>query len=91
MNTKLQPRWLGPFAVVEADEINIKYRQGKKVKAAHLNRIKSAKEKVNDDEFPDRMDEEIMQEFALAPKKKKNANPRNPWQSGERIKFPLMQ
>ena len=70
VNPKLQPSWLGPFVVVEADEVNVKYRQGKKVKAAHLNRVKSAKEKVNDDEFPDRFEEEIMQEFALAAKKK---------------------
>ena len=56
--------------VVEADEVNVKYRKGKKVKAAHLNRVKSAKEKVNDDEFPDRFEEEIMQEFALAAKRR---------------------
>ena len=31
---------------------------GKNIKAAHLNRVKSAKEKVNDDEFLDRMDED---------------------------------
>ena len=42
VNPKLQPSWLGPFEVIERDEVNVKYQQGKKVKAAHLNRVKTA-------------------------------------------------
>ena len=58
------------------DEVNVKYGQEKIVKAAHLKRVKSAKEKVNDDKFPNRIDEEIMQEFALAASKKNRKSKR---------------
>ena len=41
-NPKLQPLFLGPFKVLEVNDSNIRYKQGKKEKLIHLNHVKKA-------------------------------------------------
>ena len=42
-NPKLQPNWTGEYQVVEVLDENVRYRDGKKVKIAHFNRVKKVK------------------------------------------------
>ena len=77
VNPKLQLSCLGPFLVVEGDKVNVKYSQGKKVNDPHLNQVKPARGKVDDDKFPLCIEEKIMKEFTLEGKKKSRKSKRH--------------
>ena len=48
-NPKLQPTFLGPYEIIRIGETNVWYKDGKKQKNAHLNRVKKA---ILDESWP---------------------------------------